>query len=414
MNLAEKAYMGTILKENYLINETVIKPEHLTDSRHQKLFEEIKRLTTEGKKADLVTLAMSKNIQDFGGMSYINELLSYADPVKFDSYENLVLETWREQEKERVLTTAKLQEWSIEKVIGELERINTIRKADDHKKIKDLLLEVYETPWQETYEQRGATTGIKLLNDAINGLQDSEFIIIAARPSMGKTDFMLHLVKNVGWQGYIPIVFSLEMPAEKLRDRMIASTGRYNRNKMRNPYKYLTPKQKETWVQTLTMVNKTNVHIFDQSGQSIPEMRAKIRKIINQEPNKKPVIFIDYLTLIKPQKFYNGNAHLQVTEISRDLKNLAKDFNCPVVCLAQLNRGVENRSDKRPLMSDIRESGSVEQDADVIMFLYREKYYDKESNDDTLEVIVAKARNGTTLTVNVKYNEATGEIIDDC
>lgn len=413
MNLAERAYMGTILKENYLINETVIKPEHLTDSRHQKLFEEIKRLTTEGKKADLVTLAMSKNIQDFGGMSYINELLSYADPVKFDSYENLVLETWREQEKERVLTTAKLQEWSIEKVIGELERINTIRKADDHKKIKNLLLEVYETPWQETYEQRGATTGIKLLNDAINGLQDSEFIIIAARPSMGKTDFMLHLVKNVGWQGYIPIVFSLEMPAEKLRDRMIASTGRYNRNKMRNPYKYLTPKQKETWVQTLTMVNKTNVHIFDQSGQSIPEMRAKIRKIINQEPNKKPVIFIDYLTLIKPQKFYNGNAHLQVTEISRDLKNLAKDFNCPVVCLAQLNRGVENRTDKRPLMSDIRESGSVEQDADVIMFLYREKYYDKESNDDTLEIIVAKARNGTTLTVNVRYNEATGEIIDE-
>ena len=413
MNLAEKAYMGTILKENYLINETVIKPEHLTDSRHQKLFEEIKRLTTEGKKADLVTLAMSKNIQDFGGMSYINELLSYADPVKFDSYENLVLETWREQEKDRVLTTAKLQEWSIEKVIGELERINTIRKADDHKKIKNLLLEVYETPWQKTYEQRGATTGIKLLNDAINGLQDSEFIIIAARPSMGKTDFMLHLVKNVGWQGYIPIVFSLEMPAEKLRDRMIASTGRYNRNKMRNPYRYLTPKQKETWVQTLTMVNKTNVHIFDQSGQSIPEMRAKIRKIINQEPNKKPVIFIDYLTLIKPQKFYNGNAHLQVTEISRDLKNLAKDFNCPVVCLAQLNRGVENRTDKRPLMSDIRESGSVEQDADVIMFLYREKYYDKESNDDTLEIIVAKARNGTTLTVNVRYNEATGEIIDE-
>lgn len=413
MNLAEKAYMGTILKENFLINETVIKPEHLTDSRHQKLFEEIKRLTTEGKKADLVTLAMSKNIQDFGGMSYINELLSYADPVKFDSYENLVLETWREQEKDRVLTTAKMQEWPIEKVIGELERINTIRKTDDHKEIKNLLLEVYETPWQETYEQRGATTGIKLLNDAINGLQDSEFIIIAARPSMGKTDFMLHLVKNVGWQGYIPIVFSLEMPAEKLRDRMIASTGRYNRNKMRNPYRYLTPKQKETWTQTLTMVNKTNVHIFDQSGQSIPEMRAKIRKIINQEPNKKPVIFIDYLTLIKPQKFYNGNAHLQVTEISRDLKNLAKDFNCPVVCLAQLNRGVENRSDKRPLMSDIRESGSVEQDADVIMFLYREKYYDKESNDDTLEIIVAKARNGTTLTVNVRYNEATGEIIDE-
>ena len=412
--IAEKALLGTLLKENYLINETVISKKHLEDERHKVLFDEIKRLAADRKPIDRVTLAMSPNVQSFGGMSYINELLSYADAAKFESYESLVLDAWREREKDRVLTMAKLNNWSIEKVMTELDRINTIRKTDDHHTINELLLDVYEAPWTEAYEQRGATTGIRLLNDAINGLQDSELIIIAARPSMGKTDFMLHLAKQVGWQGYIPIVFSLEMPAEKLRDRLIASTGRYNRNKMRNPNKYLTPKQKETWAETIGVVGKTNIHIFDQSGQSVPEMRAKVRQVLNQNPGKKPVIFIDYLTLIRPQKFYNGNAHLQVTEISRDLKKMAKDFSCPVVCLAQLNRGVEQRANKRPMMSDIRESGSVEQDADVIMFLYRERYYNKDIDDDTLEIIVAKARNGTTLTVNVRYNEATGEIIDDC
>jgi len=142
-------------------------------------------------------------------------------------------------------------------------------------------------------------------------------------------------------------------------------------------------------------------------------MRAKLRQLMNKYPDKKPVVFIDYLTLIRPQNHYNGNMHQQVTEISQGLKNMAKDFDIPVVCLAQLNREVEKRADKRPMMSDIRESGSVEQDADNIIFLYREKYYNKESDSDTMELIVAKARNGATLTIEVRYNEATGEIRDE-
>ncbi len=131
---------------------------------------------------------------------------------------------------------------------------------------------------------------------------------------------------------------------------------------------------------------------------------------MNLYPNKKPILFIDYLTLIQPKETYGGNTHLQVTEISKALKALAKDFQCPVICLAQLNRSVETRADKRPMMSDIRESGSVEQDADVILFLYREAYYEKETKNHTLEIIVSKNRNGPIGTIAVTYNEYTGSM----
>lgn len=403
--------MGTILSENYLINETIIKKEQLEDDRHKELYSLIKHLVNQGKPVDRVTLAMHPKIETMGGLQYINELLSYADPSKFEDYEGLVFESWREREKQRILTQAKLENWNIEALMDELEKINLV-KVNDHSTIQDLLVDLYEAPWNKKYEQRGATTGIKRLNEAINGFQPSELTIIAARPSMGKTDVMLHFAKQVGWQGYVPIIFSLEMPAKKLAERLIASTGGYNRSKLRNPEKYLTDAQKETWSKAIGEVARTNVQIFDKAGQSIPEIRSKIRRVMNRFRNKKPVVFIDYLTLIRPNNFYNGNSHLQVTEISQSLKNMAKDFVCPVICLAQLNRSVEQRKDKRPMMSDIRESGSVEQDADNIIFLYREKYYNKQISDDTMEMIVAKARNGSTVTVKVQYNEATGAIRD--
>ena len=242
------------------------------------------------------------------------------------------------------------------------------------------------------------------------GFQDGEVTILAARPSMGKSDVMLHFAKAAGWAGYLPIVFSLEMPEKLITSRLIASTGGYNRLKMRDPGKMLSQSQKDRWADVIGYLNQTNIQIFDGAGQTISEMRAKTRKMMHQFPNMKPVIFIDYLTLIRSAETYGGNSHLQVTEISRNLKTMAKDFECPVVCLAQLNRSVETRAEKRPMMSDIRESGSVEQDADVILFLYREKYYDKETENPYLEIIVSKNRNGPVGAIQVKYNEFTGLI----
>ena len=132
----------------------------------------------------------------------------------------------------------------------------------------------------------------------------------------------------------------------------------------------LSRDQKNKWSDVIGDLTRTNIQIFDGAGQTIAEMRAKTRKLMHQFPYKKPILFIDYLTLIHSSQVYGGNSHQQVTELSKSLKTMAKDFDCPVICLAQLNRSVESRADKRPMMSDIRESGSVEQDADVIMFLY--------------------------------------------
>lgn len=408
--IAEKAYLGTLLKENYLIQDSSLKVDHFADGRHKILFKVMKSLTNKGKAVDTVTLAMEKEIQAIG-MSYLNDIRSLANPEKVDEYESLIMEFWKEREKNNILARSSNENWEINKVIAELDKINEV-KTDDHTDITEALVRMYEAPWQEKSVKKGVTSGIKQLDAMTNGFQDGEVTIIAARPSMGKSDVMLHIAKQAGWTGNLPILFSLEMPEESLTDRLIASTGSINRMKMRNLYKSLTNKQKEEWPHIVARVSETNIQMFDEAGQSLSEMRSKVRKVIKEHEGKKPIIIIDYLTLIRPEEFYGGNAHLQVTEISKNLKGLAKEFKCHVICLAQLNRSVEQRQDKRPMMSDIRESGSVEQDADLIMFLYRESYYDTTVEDKTLELIIAKNRNGPIGTVETKYNKYTGEIHD--
>ena len=152
----------------------------------------------------------------------------------------------------------------------------------------------------------GILTGIKQLDAYTDGFQDGEVTIIAARPSMGKTDIMLHLAKQAGWQQYLPMIFSLEMPAKSITQRLIASTGGYNRGKMRDPYHLLSESQKVYWSTVLGELNKTTIQTFDQAAQTIPMMRAKLRKMIHEYPGKKPIVFIDYLGLIRPNENYGG------------------------------------------------------------------------------------------------------------
>lgn len=285
-------------------------------------------------------------------------------------------------------------------------------KVDDHRSISDEILELYEDPWSEAAEHPGILTGIKELNVYTNGFQKGELTIVAARPSMGKTDVMLHLAKQAGWQHYLPVIFSLEMPAKTITKRLIASTGGFNRGKMRDPNQLLTEKQKEHWPTVLGKLSETGIQQFDGSSQTVPMMRAKLRKVIHEFPERKPIVFIDYLGLITPNDNYGGNANQQVGEVSKNLKAMAKDFNCPVVCLAQLNRAVEQRQDKLPSMGDIRDSGCIEQDADLIILLYREKYYDNSLKNPALELIITKNRNGPVGTAHAVYNENTGEIKD--
>ncbi|MDQ6598066.1 replicative DNA helicase [Bacillus salipaludis] len=409
MSMAEKAFLGSLMKAEYLLKDTVVQPEQLESIMHKELMRRMVEFNRAGKNIDLISLTTLSDLDSVGGMSYLSELLSYADIEKFDRTEKLILDQWKEREKRNILTVAATNDWEIAKVITELDKINQM-KMDDHTSLQQAMSIIYEAPWEDQPTLKTATTGIKKLDEVTGGFQDGEVTILAARPSMGKTDVMLHFAKMSGWAGYLPLVFSLEMPERLITSRLMASTGGFNRAKMRDPKRMLNPSQKIKWSDVIGDLTETHMQIFDGSGQTIAEMRAKTRKMMHQFPYKKPILFIDYLTLIHSGQFFGGNSHLQVTEISKSLKAMAKDFNCPVICLAQLNRSVESRANKRPMMSDIRESGSVEQDADVILFLYRESYYDKDSEDHSLEIIVSKNRNGPVGTVSVNYNEHTGKI----
>ncbi|MDQ0970469.1 replicative DNA helicase [Neobacillus niacini] len=411
MSIAEKAFLGSLMKAEYLLKDTVIQPEQLESTRHKDIMRRMLELTHAGKNIDLITFTTLPDLDALGGMSYLSELLSYADLEKFDGMEKLILDLWKEREKRNILTIASMNDWEIAKVMGELDNINQAR-MDDHTSLQQALSDIYEAPWEDPLMLRSATTGIKELDKVTGGFQGGEVTILAARPSMGKTDVMLHFAKMSGWAGYLPLLFSLEMPEKLITSRLVASTGGFNRGKMRDPKRMLSEEQKNKWSDVMGDLTETHIQIFDGSVQTIAEMRAKTRKMMNQFPQKKPILFIDYLTLIHSGQFYGGNSHQQVTEISKSLKAMAKDFDCPVICLAQLNRSVESRANKRPMMSDIRESGSVEQDADVIMFLYREAYYDKEAENQALEIIVSKNRNGPVGTIAVNYNEHTGRIED--
>ncbi|WHY94681.1 DnaB-like helicase C-terminal domain-containing protein [Neobacillus cucumis] len=409
MSMVEKAFLGSSMKAEYLLKDTMIQPEQLESIRHKELMRRMVEFKRAGKNIDLISLTTLSDLDSVGGMSYLSELLSYADIEKFDSTEKLILDQWKEREKRNILTAATTNDWEIAKVIAELDKINQM-KMDDHTSLQQAMSIIYEAPWEDQPTLKTATTGIKKLDEVTGGFQDGEVTILAARPSMGKTDVMLHFAKMSGWAGYLPLVFSLEMPERLITSRLIASTGGFNRAKMRDPKRMLNPSQKNKWSDVIGDLTETLMQIFDGAGQTIAEMRAKTRKMMHQFPYKKPILFIDYLTLIHSGQFFGGNSHLQVTEISKSLKAMAKDFNCPVICLAQLNRSVESRANKRPMMSDIRESGSVEQDTDVILFLYREAYYDKESEDRSLEIIVSKNRNGPVGTIPANYNEHTGKI----
>lgn len=407
--IAEKAILGSILKEPFLLKETDLQPDHLTNHQNKAILSAMRNLERENKSIDLISILSTGSPDSFGGAGNLQQIQAAANPEKFDDHVGIIMDLWREREKQNILHVAAQEDWDIDRITAELGKL-TDDKTTDYQPIKELLTSVYEAPWEKQTQQAGSPSGLEPVDRLTGGWQDSDLIILAARPSMGKTDVMLTFAKHAGWHGRLPIVFSLEMPGFRLRDRLIASVGRYNRGKFKDLERFMTEDEKKRWTDTIGKVDITNIQIFDKPRQSLSEMRMKIRKAMNEFPGKKPIILVDYLTLIKPAEWMSGNMHLQVSEISKGLKGIAKEFECPVICLAQLSRGVEQRQDKRPMLSDLRESGSIEEDADVVLFLYRDSYYSKNDDDKTIELIFAKHRNGETGMVKAYYEKSTGEL----
>ncbi|PIC82826.1 DnaB-like helicase C-terminal domain-containing protein [Sporosarcina sp. P1] len=408
--LMEKSLLGTMMEENYLVLDSGIQTAFFETQLHKNIYLTMKELANNGRPIDFITLLTTREPAELGGANYVSELRRFANPARFDEYLEMVITKWKKREMERILQQAQVEQWELNDVFKELEKLDTDYTSDDSLLLDEILVAQYERPFIEGPEMTGISTGLQPMDYLLNGFQDSEFIVIAARPSMGKTDTLNHLALTAGLNDHLPIVFSLEMSRKTMTDRLISTAGGYSRLKMRDPYKHFDNTQKNTWMTALEHLQSAKIRIDDRSGIKVSQIKATARRVIKAQPDKRPIIFVDYLQIIRPEETTN-NQNQAIGQISADLKAMAKEFNCPVVVLSQLSRAVEQRQDKQPMMSDLRDSGNIEQDADDVCFLYRDDYYNQESElMNHLEITVAKHRNGPVGGCTVYYNKDNGRL----
>ena len=407
--MIEKEVLGCILKDNSLIDETILQVKYFSRQEHQLIFQSMLKLAAEGKAIDRVSL-LAENyeyLSHFGGTDFIADLESNGRVENFRTYEQQLVEEYKKRRIEEIVVNfLNSKERDLTKFMEELRETDEIGIREE-KSAHEILMEMHDLPFIEKSES-GVSTGLSDLDKIIGGFHKGNSYILGGRPSMGKSAMMLKFALSAMQNNAVPVIFSLEMSKESLLKRWIATLGNINLFLANNPYE-LTQRKKEAWQQAVNELSKNQFEIYDQPAQTIEFIRAKTRQA--QKEHGNIIIFIDYLTLIKDNREYQSE-HLRVGAISKELKNIAREYDVPVITLAQLSRILEQRSDKRPMLSDLRESGSIEEDADCVMFLYRDSYYNKDATDDNIEIIVAKHRNGPTGDCKVYYNKSTGFIGD--
>src|SRR5690625_5193305 len=407
--MIEREILGCLLQDNSLILETVIRPNYFEQQEHQLLFQSMLKLAHEDKAVDKVTL-LSENyeyISQLGGPSFITGLESLGKVENFETYQRKLVDNYRQRQSKTLAKDYANGEQDISDLMHELEELNSLG-IEEERGVDDLLDEMYELPYVKQTET-GIKSGLSDLDSILGGFNGANSYILGARPSIGKSATMLKFALEAMKRDVVPVIFSLEMSKESLLRRLISTVGQINLFIANNPYE-LTSEQKKTWQKAINTLKKYEFEIYDQPAQTVEFIRAKTRQA-KQEHGKRILVLIDYLTLIHSDKKYQSE-HLKVGAISKQLKEIAKSYDCPVVTLAQLSRVVEQRNDKRPMLSDLRESGSIEEDADGVMFLYRDSYYNADAENDNMEIIVAKHRNGPTGTATIYYNKATGKMGD--
>ncbi|MDR9504734.1 replicative DNA helicase [Brevibacillus agri] len=414
---AEQSVLGAIFLSKQAMETASEKltAEDFYPANHQRIFSVMLELYDADKPIDLVTVTAElqdkKLLEEVGGIAYLTNLASsvptaanvgyYADIVAEKAYRRRVIEA-----NTKAINQAYESE-TVEELIAEQERIamdlgEKRKSSSDFVPIKDAMMDAYEEidrlSTRKT-EITGVPSGYPDLDAMTGGFQRSDLIILAARPSVGKTAFALNIAQNIGIKtGETVAIFSLEMSTLQLVKRMICAEGNIDASKMRNGG--FEGDDWERMTRAIGNLAKAKIFIDDSPGLTVQEIRRKARKLKQQ--HGLGMILIDYLQLVHCVS--KGNRQEQVSEVSRMLKAIARELDVPVIALSQLSRSVEQRQDKRPMMSDIRESGSIEQDADIVAFLYRDDYYDKESaNKNVVEVIIAKQRNGPTGTVELAF-----------
>lgn len=426
--IAEQSVLGSVFisPEKLIAVREYIDPEDFYKYAHRIIFKAMISLSDQNDAIDATTvraiLDNQGDLQNIGGISYLVELVnSVPTSANAEYYAKIVAEKAMLRRIISRLTEAVNQAYegaiNSEDIISGAEKalidVNERSNRSGFRKISDVLAVNYENlevRSQQTTDVTGLATGFRDLDKITTGLHPDQLIILAARPAVGKTAFVLNIAQNVGTKMNRPVaIFSLEMGAESLVDRMLASEGMVDAHNLRTGQ--LT---EQDW-QNITLAQGTladaPIYIDDTPGIKVTEIRARARKLDQELEKGLGLIVIDYLQLITGTR--SENRQQEVSDISRQLKILAKELGVPVIALSQLSRGVEQRQDKRPVLSDIRESGSIEQDADIVAFLYRDDYYDRGDKDEgqeqlvdnTIEVILEKNRAGARGTVKLMFQK---------
>ena len=415
---AEKAVLGAVLIDNEQFNraaELIDSPDFYRHA-HQQIFDKMVSLSDRDEVIDLVTLKeelnRAGNLNEVGGPAYIAALVDgVPKSTNVEYYAKIVKEkaTLRSLigSANKILTTAYQAEVEpevqLDQAESEIFQIADGRLTEGFQSLKDLVPGGIET-LEKLENQQGGFTGVPSgfteLDRLTSGFQPSDLVIIAARPAMGKTSLALNIAQHVGTKTEKTVgVFSLEMSKQALFLRMLTSEARIDAHKFRNGF--LGSEEYKKMSEALNTLGEAKVFIDDSTSVSVLEMRAKARRLKSE--HGLHLLIIDYLQLMQGRgRFENRN--LELASISRSLKGLAKELEVPVVALSQLSRAPESRSEHRPQLSDLRESGALEQDADVVLFIYREDQYDrKPENENTAEVIIGKQRNGPVGTVRLAF-----------
>ncbi|WP_350225675.1 replicative DNA helicase [Vibrio parahaemolyticus] len=421
---AEQSVIGGLLLDNErwdTVAERVVASDFYSRP-HRLIFEGVKTILESGKPLDLITLSehleRHEQLEDVGGFAYLADLAkntpsaaninAYADIVAERAIVRSLIGVANEIADAGYDPQGRSSEDLIDMAESKVFAIAESRTSENEgpqnvdnilEKTLERIELLYKTPQDGV---TGVDTGFTDLNKKTAGLQGSDLVIVAARPSMGKTTFAMNLCENAAMQQDKPVlIFSLEMPAEQLMMRMLASLSRVDQTKIRTGQL-----DDEDWARISStmgiLMQKKNMYIDDSSGLTPTEVRSRARRVA-REHGGLSMIMVDYLQLMRVPSL-TDNRTLEIAEISRSLKALAKELNVPVVALSQLNRSLEQRADKRPVNSDLRESGSIEQDADLIMFIYRDEVYHPDSPyKGTAEIIIGKQRNGPIGSVRLTF-----------
>ena len=429
---AEKSVLGSCFLSKYALQKASenLLPESFYGERNKIIYQAMLDLQEEATPIDITTITSQLNKKEeltkAGGVEYLSELLNFVPTASnVDYYIKIVEETAIVRSLIATAEEIEVEGYSSEETVNEIldnaekKILNIVKKrsANEFRTIKDVLEKTkqdLEKLSSNSGELTGLGTGWYDLDQLTTGLHPGELIIIAARPAMGKTAFALNLATHVAMtQDKAVAVFNMEMPAEQLAMRILSSLGQIDGFKLRTG-NLINPDWKRINEASYKLA-ESNLVIDDTAGTTIGEIRAKCRRMASSEKGLALVV-IDYLQLISGGKNYGVNRQQEVSDISRSLKTLSLELGIPVIALSQLSRSVEGRDDKRPMMSDLRESGSIEQDADIVAFLYRDDYYNKEArtedNNSISELIIAKHRNGPTKTIELLFKKNTSTFLN--